>query len=209
MPKITDAREKLLKTATMLFSLHGVNGVSTAQIAEEAGVNKTLIFYHFKSKEGLYFTIFRERIEEMRGRMHGLIAEIDPGFEFIESFVKAQIEYLNRHHDFLRILVRELVNNERKPMDSLSPVITELSEALKPIRKHLLQSFAAEQEKGTMREVDPVHTLVNIISLNLFFFLGLPLLQVVNPETASPGFNNSRVEHVLDFLLNGLKTHGE
>src|ERR1017187_6632186 len=48
------ARARILDAAIRQFSENGLAGARTEQIAEEAGVNKALIYYYFKSKEDLY-----------------------------------------------------------------------------------------------------------------------------------------------------------
>lgn len=54
------AREKLILAGSKLFAARGLEGVSTRDIAAEAGLNLSLISYYFGGKEGLYLTIVRE-----------------------------------------------------------------------------------------------------------------------------------------------------
>lgn len=49
-----DSDERLLKAATTLFAKNGYAGTSVKDIADEAGVNVSLVSYHFGGKEGLY-----------------------------------------------------------------------------------------------------------------------------------------------------------
>ncbi len=205
MPRKTDTREKILSTATELFGQHGLHAVSTGQIASTAAVNKALIFYHFGTKEQLFEAVFRERIAEMERRMTRLIAESEPGFPFIEAFIRTQSDFVEEHQDFFRLLIRELLKNDSADEKSMSPAAKDLARVLKPVRNHILLSISIARKNGVMRDVDPMHTLINMISLNIFFFLGMPLLKVVNPEIALEEFDHNRVEHVLDLLLNGLK----
>jgi AcrR family transcriptional regulator len=51
-----DTRELLLKAAIPLFAKKGYAGTSVKDIADKAGVNVSLVSYHFKGKEGLYRT---------------------------------------------------------------------------------------------------------------------------------------------------------
>lgn len=48
-----DARERILATAYELFTQHGVGGVGVDRIVAEAGVAKTTLYRHFRSKEAL------------------------------------------------------------------------------------------------------------------------------------------------------------
>src|SRR5688572_799504 len=52
-----DTKEKLLSAAAKVFSKQGFSGATVKEIADEAGVNVSLISYHFNGKEGLFRTI--------------------------------------------------------------------------------------------------------------------------------------------------------
>jgi AcrR family transcriptional regulator len=54
-------RSQILETALRLFALHGFNGVSTKQIAQEVGVTEGLIFHYFASKEDLLNAVIETR----------------------------------------------------------------------------------------------------------------------------------------------------
>ena len=205
MPRKTKTRETILAVATELFGTYGLNGVSTRQIAQAANVNKTLIFYHFQSKENLYLSVFKSRIKDFRDRIDTLFAETETGLPSIEAFVRAQIGFLGENRDIVRILIRELIDNESQIDSPPSVILKEAIDTLRPVSTKLFQSINEAREKGDIRDVDPAQTLVNIISLNIFFFLGQPIMQIVNPAFATTEFQGRRVDHVLDLLLNGLK----
>ncbi|MGI6530844.1 MAG: TetR/AcrR family transcriptional regulator [Bacillota bacterium] len=48
-----DARERIIKAATQLFSQKGYDATRVSDIATAADVNKALIYYYFKSKEDI------------------------------------------------------------------------------------------------------------------------------------------------------------
>jgi AcrR family transcriptional regulator len=52
-----NARERLLETATALFAEKGYASASVREIVERAGVSKPVLYYYFKSKEGLFYAI--------------------------------------------------------------------------------------------------------------------------------------------------------
>jgi len=65
-------RDRVFLAAEALFAAHGFNAVSVRDITAEAGVNLAAVNYHFGSKDGLLFEIFRRRSEELnrtRARM--------------------------------------------------------------------------------------------------------------------------------------------
>jgi len=59
-----NARERILKAARKIFSLHSFRAATTRMIAKEAGVDHPLIHYYFGSKEMLFEAIAEEMFEE-------------------------------------------------------------------------------------------------------------------------------------------------
>jgi len=57
-PENQDTPVRLIRAGIVLFSKHGFEGTSVKQIAEQAGVNVSLVSYHFNGKEGLYRACF-------------------------------------------------------------------------------------------------------------------------------------------------------
>jgi AcrR family transcriptional regulator len=55
-----DARERLLAAALDQFALRGYAATSVRELCEAAGVTKPVLYYYFKSKEGLYLQLMEE-----------------------------------------------------------------------------------------------------------------------------------------------------
>lgn len=53
------AVERLLVAAAKHFGAKGYEGTSVREILDEAGVGPTVLYYHFRSKEGLYAAALR------------------------------------------------------------------------------------------------------------------------------------------------------
>lgn len=58
-----DLRSAILDAAERLFSAHGFYGVTTRQVAAEAGVDAALIHYYFGTKRELFDAVFARRAE--------------------------------------------------------------------------------------------------------------------------------------------------
>lgn len=58
-------RDKILETAARLFSQRGYFGVSMSQIAEEVGITKAALYYHFDGKEEIYLTILKSTFSSL------------------------------------------------------------------------------------------------------------------------------------------------
>ena len=53
-------RQRLLQAALDLFTEKGYASTSVREIVDAAGVTKPVLYYYFKSKEGIYLELFRE-----------------------------------------------------------------------------------------------------------------------------------------------------
>jgi TetR/AcrR family transcriptional regulator len=55
-----EVRERLLSGATALFAAKGYAATTVREIVERAGVTKPVLYYYFRSKEGIYLDLMRE-----------------------------------------------------------------------------------------------------------------------------------------------------
>jgi len=63
----TDTRERIITVAARLFSEKGFNATSIRDIADELGVTKAALYYHFTSKEEILHAIVDQPITAVRG----------------------------------------------------------------------------------------------------------------------------------------------
>lgn len=59
-----EARKRLLAAALDQFALRGYAATSVRELCEAAGVTKPVLYYYFKSKEGLYLQLMEESYVE-------------------------------------------------------------------------------------------------------------------------------------------------
>src|SRR6185369_4960331 len=93
-----DARTRVLRTALELFSSKGFEGSGLRELALAAGVNHSLVLYHFGSMEGLWKAVVGELFDEFRRRVAGRLAGlkgVDPVTLLrvrVEDFIRFSIE---------------------------------------------------------------------------------------------------------------------
>jgi AcrR family transcriptional regulator len=79
---MSDTKEKILQAADELFGRLGYDAATTREIAERCQVNKALIHYHFKNKEGLLASVRktgRDVAGSAFGRGEPAGEDVDPG----------------------------------------------------------------------------------------------------------------------------------
>ena len=74
-----DARQRLLEAGLELFGLYNLEGTTTRQLAERAGVNQAAIPYYFGGKEGLYFAVVQHLFSNHVALLKPVINEVHEG----------------------------------------------------------------------------------------------------------------------------------
>jgi AcrR family transcriptional regulator len=105
----TDRRQLLITAARQLFTRKPYDRVTTAEIAESAGVAYGLIAHHFENKRGLYQAVMNEiaveiaahqltpppesasLLDQLRHAVHNHIAYIDTYAESFVAFVRGNL----------------------------------------------------------------------------------------------------------------------
>jgi len=95
-----DLKETILDAAEGLFARHGFHGVTTRQVAAEAGVDTALIHYYFGAKRELFDAVFLRRAEILNqareASMNAYVAAHDAAAMTVEGVIEAFIEPLLR-----------------------------------------------------------------------------------------------------------------
>ncbi|OQO89345.1 TetR family transcriptional regulator [Saccharomonospora piscinae] len=91
-----DTRSRLLATALTLFSTHGVGGTSLQMIADELGVTKAAVYYHFKTKDQITEAVAAPALQELIERMAEAGAQRTRGAQIdhaLSGFVDIVVRY--------------------------------------------------------------------------------------------------------------------
>ena len=106
-----DTKARLIKTARKLFAERGFDGTTVREIVEEAGVNLSLVSYHFKGKEGLYRSCIMQHIQSKSALVEQLLSQPPTTcgeFKFwLSMFIKERLSPKQEDFEMARIFHRE------------------------------------------------------------------------------------------------------
>lgn len=179
-------RAAILKSALEEFAQEGVTGARTDEIARRAGVNKALLYYYFKDKEGLYAAALEQVFSGLHARVSIVFDDGTlPPKQRLLKYVEAHFDYIASSPWYPRLVQREFMRGSGK---TLSPVANRILERYgKPIYSKLAALIREGVETGDFRAVDPLQTLTSILGTIVFYFISLPAQQVMAPgDPASP-----------------------
>ncbi len=195
--------QKILEVAEKLFLDKGFAATSTTEIAKKAGCNHAMLHYYFRTKEKLFQKIFENKI--------GLFAQafLEPGnpeddFETnLRRRVSAHFDMIRNNPKLPLLILTEMASNPER--------IALLRESLGSFPDKLFESLnkdlEKEIEKGTIRPVSGRNLLMNILSLNAFFFASLPVFSLMlgMPKGDTKAFIEQRREEITETIIHSLK----
>ena len=104
-------RNAILEAAVALFSEKGFDGSGIRELAERAGVTKSLLYYHFKNKEEILHQLIHNVFLEMEEVFKRILDERDAG-EWVFEDVVDQLERLFlKRRDAVRIVFAEALRS--------------------------------------------------------------------------------------------------
>jgi AcrR family transcriptional regulator len=71
-----DAKQRLIKAGLEIFGTFNLEGATTRQLAQRAGVNQAAIPYYFGGKEGLYLAVIEHLITHKASRVRPVLLQI-------------------------------------------------------------------------------------------------------------------------------------
>jgi TetR/AcrR family transcriptional regulator len=169
-------RARILDAAVRQFSENGLSGARTEQIAEQAGVNKALLYYYFQSKDALYAAALESVAEGVRAAsMAVLEAEASAG----ERFLLSTLHHFDRIHTnpwFQSLIQQEMIRLHRGQANALSSLVEKV---FRPLMERMQQVLEEGIALGEMVPVDPSQIRYAALGANVFYFLSAPLMRMI------------------------------
>lgn len=193
--------QQIIAAARKIFVQKGLAGARMQDIADEAGINKAMLHYYYRSKDRLFEIVFEEAVGQLLSGVNDIFqADMTPR-EKIVAAVDHYITSLGRAPYLPLFVVHEISQNPERILQRFA------STTLLPNIGLFLKELAVEMEQGRMRKVDPWQLMVSLISMCVFPFVGKPLLQAVfqvNDKTFAK-MMEERKHFITDFVLTSLE----
>ncbi|MEN8116079.1 MAG: TetR/AcrR family transcriptional regulator [Bacteroidota bacterium] len=194
-----NTENKILDAAQTVFIQKGMDGARMQEIANEAGINKALLHYYFRTKQKLFEAIFQMLFSQVFPNIETLVLSDLPIKEKLGTFIEKYIDLLLKN-PFLPTFILKEIN--RDP-EFLASVIK--SQGIKP--EQIFEMLEKEMDAGKIRRMDPREIMVNMLGLSVFPFAAKPLMKLMffeNDKKAYNQFLKERKNTVKEFVLNSI-----
>ena len=109
-------REKILNAAAKHFSRHGFDGASMRDIANDAGMRAGSLYYHFRSKEELLFSVETEAFARMTTLLDEAVSGVKDPWDRLTAACAAHLEGVLNHREYINVTSRELPDTRSRAM---------------------------------------------------------------------------------------------
>lgn len=137
--KKRQTKKAILAAAIELFSTHGFEKTSIAQLAKNAGVGKGTVYSYFKTKQDLLLAFCEDELEFIHEQLDNKTDQDTPILEQLVTIFMAEFEYVTRNPEFGRLYMQEIVfprqglstkhkESENKYFDMIFPILRRAQE---------------------------------------------------------------------------------
>jgi AcrR family transcriptional regulator len=162
------SRDKILDAAEDLFARRGFAGIGMREVAEAAGLGKSSLFHHFKSKVELYAAVVGRILDHIDARLTAALAAGGDPLARFDRWLDTLIDTLAAHPTYARLLLRSLFEDDE---------LTGTGEEERRADSTTKRIFAAVElllregmETGIFRLTSIPHTLQSLIGLTVYHF---------------------------------------
>lgn len=166
--------DKIKIAAKKVFQEKGYAGARTRDIAEEAGINLALLNYYYRSKEKLFELIVEESFKQFFPNLQNTIDDPDTSIEYKITVVVNH--YMDLLHENPNLPLFILGTFHSQP-DYLFKV-TGLPKSFM-IKSAFYQQLEEALAQSGQKNINPLHIIVNILSLSIFPIVAKPMLKTL------------------------------
>ena len=161
--------QKIVEAARKIFTQKGYAATKTRDIAEEAGINLALLNYYFRSKEKLFEQVMKVKIVLLFGKIIPIITSEKTNLEEkIDLVSEKYFEILSKNPNLPLFVLSEI---QKKPSNITSLI---------PVDQFLKTLVLLKQIQEKKPDLNPLHFIVNFLSMTAFPFIGKPIIKNFN-----------------------------
>ena len=164
----TETEQKIVTSAEKLFYQKGKAGASMQDIADDAGINRTLLNYYFRSKDQLFEAVFRNALEKFVPKLADMLHSDMTFKDYVPRLIETVIDTMLENPQIPIFVLQELSSNP----DRIPQIIKEMGIDSQVAFK----KFRDEQTPLQMNQMDPRQFIMNMLSLCIFPFAARPVV---------------------------------
>src|ERR1700736_6407373 len=99
------SRELVLDAAERVMAEHGYDSASVGRVVEEAGIPISSVYHYFGAKDGILLAVMERGAVRFFAELPRPTRRFGSASRHLEAVASGLVETLNRHPNFLRLLI--------------------------------------------------------------------------------------------------------
>lgn len=197
-----NTEERILEIARDHFVQKGFAATRMQGIADEAEINKAMLHYYFRSKEKLYREVVVRTLNLVIPSFAEAMEFQGPFWDKVEKIVTTYITVLLENPSVPFFIMSELAQKRTVFVEEVKKQTSFL-----PSLQGFLGQAMMEMQQGNIREINPIHMMLNIMGMTVFPFTAKPIFsRIMNvSEENFTQLMEERKQVVLEFIRNSLE----
>lgn len=198
--KNQDTEGQILEAAKDVFQKKGMDGARMQEIANEAGINKAMLHYYYRSKQLLFEAVFNNAFSLLAPQLNKILNDDSSIENKVKKFTNNYISFISKHPYLPNFIISEM-NRNPKFFEKIQ------QNAAFPTLEKFNNQVISEVEKGILKPIDGNQLFINIISLNIFPFVATPLIKgfLKIDDKEFKQLMEQRKIAVSEFIINSIK----
>lgn len=198
--KNNNTEATILEAAKRVFLRKGLFGSRMQEIANDAGINKSLLHYYYRSKQLLFEAVFKQAFGLMAPKINTVLNSDLELEEKIKSLTHNFISFVIKHPYLPTFVIQELNSNP----EFVATLINEKNFPNIAVFKKQVDELVAA---GKIKSINSDQLFINVLSLTIFPFIAAPLLKGFTrlDDEAYDKLLEARKTEVSDFIINAIK----
>ena len=192
--------EKIFNAARIVFQRKGFSGARMQEIADEAGINKAMLHYCFKSKELLFKAVFSNAFGQLAPQINEIFNSQDSIFDKIIKFTHSYISFVMLNPYLPQFIIQEMNNNPEF-------VMSFMKNENRPNPAVLISQIETEIAEGVIKPINPKQLLMDIFSMTVFPFAAKVMMKGMI-QISDSEFNEMMEERkttIAEQIINSIK----
>lgn len=195
-----NTEKKILESARKIFYKKGLAGARMQEIADDAGINKAMLHYYYRSKEKLFSAVFQEAANRIFPQVSKILGSDSPLFDKIRNLIYNYIEMMKQNMYIPIFVLHEI---QQDPSRLVNIIMEEQPNAM----FKFFQDIEKAKAEGTIIDIDTKTLIVNILSLCIFPVAAKPVISGIFSikEEDYMNYLESRKKSVTEFVIRAIK----
>ena len=148
------SRELVLDAAERVMARDGFDAATVARVVAESGIPESSVYHYYGSKDGILLAVMERGAERFFADVPEPDRRTGRPSEHLRAAVSAVVEALERHPNFLRLLIVFAVQPPEAANGDVAAVVDHVREAARErLRKQIAIAFDDDPDSATTDEL--------------------------------------------------------